>query len=85
MSNCDTFRSDRSQTNAKHVGIQTTDVWCLLPILQPLPSAPHAAQLTCEAAGLCQQERAPGHEEEEGRLQQREAVQLGELGDVESS
>ena len=40
------------------------------------------AQLTCEAAGLCQQERAPGHEEKEGRLQQGEAVQLGELGDV---
>lgn len=38
--------------------------------------------LTCEPAGLRQQEGAPGHEEEEGRLQQREAVQLGELGDV---
>lgn len=38
--------------------------------------------LTCEAAGFSQQEGAPGHEEEERRLQQREAVQLGELGDV---
>lgn len=39
-------------------------------------------QLTCEAAGLGEEEGAPGHKEEEGRLQQREAVQLGELGDV---
>lgn len=38
--------------------------------------------LTCEPAGFGQQEGAPGHEEEEGGLQQREAVQLGELGDV---
>lgn len=39
-------------------------------------------QLTCEAAGLGEEEGAPGHEEEEGRLQQWEAVKLGELGDV---
>lgn len=39
-------------------------------------------RLTCESAGLGQQEGAPGHEEEERRLQQREAVQFGELGDV---
>lgn len=38
---------------------------------------------TCEAAGLGQQKGAPGHEEEESRLQEWEAVQLGELGDVE--
>lgn len=40
-------------------------------------------RLTCEPAGLGQQEGAPGHEEEERRFQQREAVQLCELGDVE--
>lgn len=38
--------------------------------------------LTSESAGLGQQEGAPGHEEEERRLEQREAVQLGELGNV---
>lgn len=38
--------------------------------------------LTCEPAGLGQQKSAPGHEEEEGSLQQRKTVQLGELGDV---
>lgn len=41
--------------------------------------------LTCEAAGLGQQEGAPWHEEEQGGLQQRKAVQLGEFGDVEAS
>ena len=39
-------------------------------------------KMTCEATGLRQQEGAPGHEEEEGRLQQLEIPQLGELGDV---
>lgn len=47
--------------------------------MQLLRSLP---ELTREATGLGQEEGAPGHEEEEGRLQQREAVQLGELGDV---
>lgn len=42
-------------------------------------------ELTCESAGLSQQEGAPGHEEEEGGLQQREVMQLSEFGDVESS
>lgn len=37
---------------------------------------------TCEAAGLGQQEGAPGHEEEQGRLQQREISQFGEFGQV---
>lgn len=52
---------------------------------QCLATSPHSQnlrQLTCEAAGLSQQEGAPGHEEEESRLQQWKAVQLGELGDV---
>lgn len=53
-----------------------------------MPTSPTATtssvllELTCEAAGLGQQKRAPGHEEEEGRLQQGKIVQLGELGDV---
>lgn len=47
-----------------------------------LPSQSYAAPPTCEPAGLGQQEGAPRHEEEEGRLQQWETVQLGELGDV---
>ena len=38
--------------------------------------------VTGEAAGLSQQEGAPGHEEEEGRLQKGEVSQLGELGHV---
>lgn len=37
---------------------------------------------TCEPAGLRQQESAPGHEEEESRLQQGEVPQLRELGHV---
>ena len=38
--------------------------------------------VTSEAAGLGQQEGAPRHEEEEGRLQKGEVSQLGELGHV---
>ena len=37
---------------------------------------------TCEPAGLSQQEGAPGHEEKERCLQQREVSQLSELGHV---
>lgn len=37
---------------------------------------------TCEPAGLSQQERAPGHQEKQSCLQQREVPQLGELGHV---
>lgn len=37
---------------------------------------------TSEAAGLSQQEGAPGHKEKQSRLQQWEVPQLGELGHV---
>lgn len=37
---------------------------------------------TCEPTGLGQQEGAPGHEEKQGRLQQREVPQLRKLGHV---
>lgn len=37
---------------------------------------------TCKATGFCQEECAPGHQEEECGLQQREAVKLGELSHV---
>lgn len=37
---------------------------------------------TCEPTGLSQQEGAPGHEEKQGRLQQREVPQLRKLGHV---
>lgn len=40
---------------------------------------------TCEPAGLGQQEGAPGHEEEESRLQQGKVPQLSELGHVMKS
>lgn len=40
------------------------------------------AWLTSESTGFSQQEGAPGHEEEERRLKQRETVQLGEFGNV---
>lgn len=41
--------------------------------------------VTCEAAGLGQQECAPGHEEEQSRLQQLEISQLSELCYVRST
>lgn len=37
---------------------------------------------TCKPTGFCQEEGAPGHQEEQRRLQQGEAVQLGKLGHV---
>lgn len=37
---------------------------------------------TCEPAGLSQQEGAPGHEEKQSCLQQREVPEFGELGHV---
>jgi len=40
------------------------------------------ACITCEATSLCQKEGAPGHEEEQSRLQQLKVLQLGELGHV---
>lgn len=39
-------------------------------------------ELTCKATRFSQQERAPGHQEEQASLQQRELPEFGELGDV---
>lgn len=39
-------------------------------------------QLACKATRFGQQERAPGHQEEQASLQQRELPKFGELGDV---
>ena len=49
---------------------------------QPAAASFAGPELTGEAAGLSQQEGAPGHEEDEPCLQQREAAQLGELSHV---
>lgn len=38
--------------------------------------------LACKATRLSQQERAPGHQEEQASLQQGELPKFGELGDV---
>lgn len=39
-------------------------------------------ELACKATGFSQQERAPGHQEEQAGLQQRELPKFGEFGDV---
>lgn len=39
-------------------------------------------ELACKATRLSQQERAPGHQEEQASLQQWELPKFGELGDV---
>lgn len=39
-------------------------------------------ELACKATRFGQQERAPGHQEEQASLQQRELTKFGELGDV---
>lgn len=71
-----------SQTEAEYAAFfHHPDHGCLVPTSQ-IATSSSTAQLTCEPAGFGQQEGAPGHEEEEGSLQQREAVQLGELSDV---
>lgn len=41
-------------------------------------------QLTRKSASFCKQESTPGHQEEESRFQQGEAVQLGKLCHVKS-
>lgn len=39
-------------------------------------------ELACKATRFGQQERAPGHQEEQAGLQQRELPKFRELGDV---
>lgn len=39
-------------------------------------------ELACKATRFSQQERAPGHQEEQASLQQWELSKFGELGDV---
>ena len=55
-------------------------VWIRLLSLQWVVG--ESCRSTCEAAGLGQQERAPGHEEKKSRLQQGEVSQFSELGHV---
>lgn len=55
---------------------------CLVPTSLTATTSSALVKLTCEPAGFGQQKSTPGHEEEEGSLQQRKTVQLGELGDV---